>query len=472
LKYERAPFQIEDIAKLQEFGRATANFSEMGCYKTTTAEFLLEDLDPARTLIVTSKTGKVTYLQTLPSVLPGVPLMNIESAHVPNLKYNGIYLAHYNLFTKKSKICKAIRAAKWDAIILDESHRIKNPKAQCTMQLRYVKAGWRHIMTGSPFINDPSDMWAQIKFLTQYTGGSIPGYWAFRDYYCELSDESGYTRVVGIKPERKAEFKEMVYSFSVRRTKAEVFKDLPEKLQYSIPVDLNPTQRRMYNEIKNELMAMDEDGTPFHSPNVLSALQRLRQITSATPYVTGRHWIEKEERWAYNIELREPSSKLDAVMDLLAEATNQVVIFYLHRDIGKLLNARLQRAGISHTNMVERDNAATRLAKVNAFQDGSYKVFHCTLQLGGESITLTSADTVVFIDESWSPKDNNQGEDRVHRPGQTRPTNVVHIYGRNTTDGYVRSKLNMKNGWFKEIFEVTPTHHLFERREIVSGGIR
>ena len=456
MKYERAPFQLEDIAKLQGFGRASANFSEMGCYKTTTAEFLLEDLDPYRTLIVTSKTGKVTYMQTLPDVLPGVPVYNIESGHVPNLKYNGIYLGHYNLFTRKSAICAAIRATKFDALLLDESHRIKNPKAQCTKQLRYVKASWRHIMTGSPFVNDPSDMWAQVKHLTMYTGGKMPGYWDFRNYFCELSDESGYTRVTGIKEERKAEFKEWVYSFSVRRTKAEVFKDLPEKIQYRVPVELNPIQRRMYNDIKNELMAMDEAGVPFHAPNVLAALQRLRQITSATPYVAGKHWNEKEERWVYDIELREPSSKLDAVMDILAEATNQVVVFYLHRDIGKLLNARLERAKITHTNMVERDNAATRLAKVNAFQDGSYKVFHCTLQLGGESITLTSADTVIFIDESWSPKDNNQGEDRVHRPGQTRPTNIIHIYGQNTTDGYVRAKLNMKNGWFRSIFETTP----------------
>ena len=454
-KYTRVPFQIEDIATLQGFGNATANFSEMGCYKTTTLEFLLQDLDPARTLIVTSKTGKITYMQTLPEVMDGVPVFDVSMA-TRDFGLPGIYLAHYNLFTKKSNISKLVRAEKWDAMALDESHRVKNPRAQCSTQLRYVKAPWKHIMTGSPFINDPSDMWSQIKFLTQYTGGKIPGYWAFRDYFCEIEIQSGYERVVGIKPERKQEFKDLIYSFSVRRTKAEVFQDLPPKIKYEIPIELNAVQKRMYSEIRNELMALDAAGVPFHSPNVLSALSRLRQITAATPRVLGRHWIEKEERWAYDIKLEEPSAKLDATMDVLAEASNQVVIFYQHRDVGVLLNARLRRAGITCANMLERHSIRERFQLVNDFQKGAYKVFHCTLALGGESITLTSADTVVFVDESWSPKDNNQGEDRVHRPGQTRPTNIVHLRARGTVDGYVKAVVRRKNGWFQEIFQITP----------------
>ena len=113
--YNRAPFQVEDIARLQEIGNASANFSEMGCYKTTTLEFLLEDLDLARTLIVTSKTGKLTYMQTLPDVLPGVPVYNVSSK-TRHFGYNGIYLAHYNLFTKKSLTSQLVRAKKWDGV--------------------------------------------------------------------------------------------------------------------------------------------------------------------------------------------------------------------------------------------------------------------------------------------------------------------------------------------------------------------
>jgi len=432
----------------------------MGCYKTTTAEFLVQDLGAERVLVITSKTGKITYEQTLPYVLPDLPVYRLDMHNVPGAvghvrhrrdRSSGMFLAHFNLFTKRSQVAAALRSTDFDAIIVDESHRIKNRAAQCTNQIMYLKSDVRHIMTGSPFVNNPSDLWAQARFLDR---SKVPGFWRFSDHFCvydeDLFERRGIKSVVDIQ--RGDELKAWLKSFAVWRFKRDIFPDLPPKIPYQYDVVLNSTQRRMYNEIKSELQSMDEDGVPFNSPNVLSALSRMRQIASATPKVRGKKWLEREERWAYDIELVEPSSKLDAVMDVLREASGQCVVFYTHRDVGRLLNARLNRAAISHVNMLESDSEASRLQKVNAFQAGTGKVFHSTLALGSESITLTAADTVIFVDRAWTPKDNNQGEDRVHRPGQTLPTNVVDIYGRNTTDSYVRHKVGMKNGWFREIF--------------------
>jgi SNF2 family DNA or RNA helicase len=434
----------------------------MGCYKTTTAEFLLQDLGVERALIVTSKTGKITYEQTLPSVLGDDPVYRLDMhtcppqlghTHHRKSRDRGIFLAHYNLFTKRSPIAKALRSTDFDAIVLDESHRIKNRSAQCTNQITYLNADVKHVMTGSPFVNNPQDLWAQARFLDS---SKVPGFWAFSDHFCDYDQDllasRGFKSVVGIKQENKEQLKEWLRSFAVWRFKKDVFPDLPPKIRSQYDVKLNSIQRRMYNDIKAELQTMDEQGMPFHSPNVLSALSRLRQITSATPRVRGKKWLEKQERWAYDIELVEPSSKLDAVEDVLREASGQVVIFYTHTDVGRLLETRLRKRRISSINMLEKDSEKVRLGKVNAFQDGSAKVFHSTLSLGSESITLTAADAVFFVDRAWTPKDNNQGEDRVHRPGQTRPTNVVDFYGRGTTDGYVRAKVARKNGWFREVF--------------------
>jgi SNF2 family DNA or RNA helicase len=431
----------------------------MGCYKTTTAEFLLQDLGAERVLIITSKTGKITYEQTLPSVLAGVPVYRLDMhtcppqlGHTNNRRQraNGIFLAHYNLFTKRSPIAKALRSTDFDAAIVDESHRIKNRNAQCTHEITYLRADVKHVMTGSPFVNNPSDLWAQARFLD---ASKVPGFWVFANYFCEWDADllqRGFRKCVGIK--HKQELKDWLHSFAVWRFKKDIFPDLPPKIRYKYEVTLNATQRRIYNEIKRDLQALDEAGTPFFSANVLSALSRLRQISSATPRVRGRYWDDKHERWWYDIELVEPSSKLDACMDILREASGQCVVFYTHRDVGRLLNARLSKAHVSSINMVQSDDDAKRLQKVNAFQDGKAKVFHSTLALGSESITLTAADTVIFVDRAWTPKDNNQGEDRVHRPGQTRPTNIVDIFGRGTTDGYVASKVRSKDGWFREIF--------------------
>ena len=457
--YNRAPFQIEDLAFLRPLN-ASANYSEMGCYKTTTAEFLLQDLGAERVLIITSKTGKITYEQTLPSVLADFPVYRVDMhacppelghTHHRSSRANGIFLAHYNLFTKRSPIAKAMRSTDFDAIIVDESHRIKNRNAQCTQQIMYLKADVKHIMTGSPFVNNPSDLWAQARFLDS---SKIPGFWKFADHFCvydeDLFERRGIKSVIGIQ--RGDELKQWLRSFAVWRFKRDIFPDLPPKIRYQYTVELNSTQRRMYNEIRAELQTMDEAGVPFFSPNVLSALSRLRQITSATPRVRGKYWDANREAWSYDIELTEPSSKLDALEDVLRETSNQCVVFYTHRDVGKLLDIRLRKRRLSSINMLEKDSEQTRLQKVNSFQSGQAQVFHSTLALGSESITLTAADSVMFIDRDWTPKNNNQGEDRVHRPGQTRPTNVVDFYGRGTTDGYVRHKVKMKDGWFKQIF--------------------
>lgn len=375
----------------------------------------------------------------------------VGHTHHRGQRGNGVFLAHYNMFTKKSPAAKALRSTDFDAIIVDESHRIKNRNAQCTQQIRYLKADVKHIMTGSPFVNNPSDLWAQASFLD---GSKVPGFWRFADHFClydeDLLERRGIKSVIGIQ--RGDELKDWLKTFAIWRFKKDIFPDLPPKIRYQYTVDLNATQRRMYNEIKSELQTYDRDGVAFFSPNVLSALSRLRQITSATPKVRGRYWDDRHERWYYDIELTEPSSKLDAIMDVLREASGQCVVFYTHTDVGRLLNVRLKAAGISCINMLQKDIDDSRLEKVNSFQSGQAKVFHSTLALGSESITLTAADTVIFVDRAWTPKDNNQGEDRVHRPGQRLPTNVVDIFARATTDGYVRHKVATKDRWFKEIF--------------------
>lgn len=81
-----------------------------------------------------------------------------------------------------------------------------------------------------------------------------------------------------------------------------------------------------------------------------------------------------------------------------------------------------------------------------------YRVFMSTLQLGGESINLSPARHVVFLDRSWSPKDNAQGIGRIRRPGQTRQPVVIHINAKNTTDQHIEKVNIMKHGWFHEIF--------------------
>lgn len=496
--YDPAEFQQLDLDYLQT-RKWSGNWSEMGCYKTSTVLWLIERLhrEDERfqresivplVLVVTTKSGKGTYYDAVPKCLPGWQVYNADvkgtklvfrGTELPvglqeNPREPTIVVAHYNCFaghlvTKTEdrhkdttkEIYKLFLRKPWTMVVLDEAHRIKNRKGGWTKNLKHLvnvcNVKYRHVMTGTGFINRPDELWSLLNFLDKRTYGS---YWTFRETFCkEEEDDSGYKRVVGLNPDNKDLFRAMVRTIGPRRTKTEVFPNLPYPIFSPMPVDLNPTQRKMYDDIKTTLRTLDQAGEPIHSPNVLSMLNRLRQITVATPSIVGDRYDEKQERRIQEIRLVEPSSKLDALMEIIEglewdeDRRDQLVVFSNFKDPIALAKARFDKAGITYIHMESGDNDATRYYKWHdLFPRKEHQVFISTLQLGSESINLTPATTCVFLDRSWSPKDNEQGVARVWRPGQENVANIIHLNARRTTDQYVEQVNERKMDWFNAIF--------------------
>lgn len=506
--YEPTEWQEKDLAQLVTL-RRSANWSEMGCYKTTTIEWLIErllllgeELEAPKVLIVTTRSGKGTYFQTLPSVLKNWAIFNVltkeirlvldgeeyklEKDELPNevLNHPTVILTHYNVFSKRKpkKIKGAgaqtlealiereraknnpkvtlrdkLQRTNWDFIGLDEAHRIKGRETGWTKEIRKLRGRYKHIMTGTGFINDPSEVWGLLHWLDPQRFSS---YTKFRQHFCEEDyDDNGYIRVVGPRAETVDEFRALLRSFGPRREKMEVFKDLKEPLRTTVEVELNDIQRTMYDSIKSELYTLDQNGEPFYAPNVLAALIRLRQISVATPEVVETYYDEETETRKQIIKLVEPSSKLDALMDIIEglewdqDRRDQIVVFSNFKDPIALAIKRFEEAGISYIHMTEKDNDRERYQKWAVdFPKKEAQVFICTLQLGGESITLTSASTCVFLDRSWSPKDNSQGEARIWRPGQREVANIININAEGTVDLVIEERVNRKQSWFNQIF--------------------
>jgi SNF2 family DNA or RNA helicase len=226
-----------------------------------------------------------------------------------------------------------------------------------------------------------------------------------------------------------------------------------------VPVTLNAIQQKMTDQIKQDLWTLDQKGEPLHSPNVLSMLNRLRQIAVATPDVLSDEWDEIEQRRIIKVKLIEPSSKLDAAMDIIeglewdAERKDQIVCFSFFRDPIELLKTRLDKARISYLHM------HTGLSESDMYEmwhetwpKGEHQVFLSTLGKGAESINLTAAHRCIFLDQSWSPVQNNQAIGRVYRPGQTEPAQLIYIRAEGTVDYRVLGANQEKTGWFKQIF--------------------
>jgi len=530
-----ADWQRTDIAELIERDNS-ANWSDMGCYKTSTAlwvhDFKMkrDKIERPSILVITNRSGKGAFFRDTPKCTDGYTILNVGTRRVSmvisgkSLKIGTKYpdevtvphitVTHYQVFqkcnlgkTKECDVCKGIgmedfrfvpaadggqpkkvgipctkcngkgnlplpetqgdRLLKqhWDVVIVDEAHRMKNQDTHWTKNIKKLKCTYKHIMTGTGFINRPDEIFSLLQFLDpkQYSS-----FWAFRGYYCEIDDWSGWAVVKGCLPHRKSEFRKMVRSFGPRRDKLEVFPDLTEPIYEDIQVELSETQLRMYDDLKSQLQTLDQQGVPITSPNVLSLLNRLRQISVATPQVVTERYDEREQRRVLEIELVEPSSKLDALIDVIEglrwddDDRQQIVVFSNFEGPLRLLaerlndkhdkNGKLHKKGIPYIWMQAKDSDTVRYQKWHeTFPQKEHQVFMSTVALGGESIDLTSAQYIAFLDLSWSPKDNNQARDRVWRPGQTKVPVVIRFFA-TETDEYVLGKNVQKQGWFDEIF--------------------
>ena len=500
-KFKMAEFQREDIALMAE-SDSSANWSEMGSFKTTTAEWLmaqkLKHIPNPRVLVITTKTGKGTYFESLHEVLPEWDIYSVGTnrtelvvgprpvpipVKIPNPLYMRpvVAVAHYHCFTNRACLPQQVKGENglpivnedgtfemtepknmnllrmhWDMVIVDEAHRIKNHDAQWTRNIKKIKAQHKHIMTGTGFVNNPSEIWSLLNFLYPKVYTS---YWNFREHYCEENDWSGYRKVVGIKPENEQEFKELVRRVGVRRTMLECFPDIKEPIETITPVELNGKQRIMYEEMLEHLATMDAKGEPLHSPNVLSMLNRLRQICVATPEVLEDYYDENEDRRIIKVRLVEPSNKLDATMETIEglewddERRDQVVVFSNFNDPLALMEERLKKAKIPYLRLRTEMNEKQRYELWhNTWPMKEHQVFLSTLRLGAESINLSAAHRAIFLDQDWSPAVNQQAIGRIYRPGQTGVAQLIYIRANNTVDYRILDTVNEKTGWFKQIF--------------------
>lgn len=499
-QYAPTDWQNEDLANyITDYYKRpfSANWSEMGCYKTTTGLWLIErmlgllELEKDNVLIVTTKSGKGAYWDAIPKSLGSdwrVFNVGTKTAHEVHLiggahftfpldmdefvyklrepQHKQIIVAHYNCFAHKSDMMKILTRIDWAFALLDEAHRIKNKDTQWTRNLKSLSAQYKHIMTGTGFINNPAEIWSLLNFCSRNIFSS---YWNFRKYFCEEEDWTGYSVVTGIKAERKEEFRELRKKLGPRRTMKEVHPDIDEPIFTPITIELNATQRKMYDQIRTELRTLDQNNVPFHAPNVLAMLNRLRQICVATPELVREYFDPTKDRHVQEIRLVEPSTKLDAFMEFLEglewdeDQRQQVVVFSCFKDPLELLKTRLENAKVPYLHMQEKHGEKLRYEMWHdIWPQREHQVFMSTLQLGSESINLTanpmgevdlaSASHCVFLDRSWSPKDNNQGVARIYRPGQTGVAQIIHINAISTTDQRIEATNVAKTGWFNEIF--------------------
>jgi TATA-binding protein-associated factor len=438
---------------------------------------------PGKTLVITTLTGTDVWTEHYRWAMPNMKTITIDpkdrSSFIGAVKTGSadVYICHWDSLRLMPELAKR----QWFHIIGDEIHKVKNRKAQVTRALKKIRTQHKLAMSGTPGDNLPQDIWSILHWLYPQKYSS---YWAFFKYYCdyqnlETKDGNGYRKITGVRNEKHLQ-KDMA-PFFIRRRKEEVAKELPEKYYDQIWVDLSPSQRKAYNDMRREQLAWIGTNldTPIAAPIAITQLIRLQQFAVASVDVqvvrklvknhSFEYWLARgypetpvnaenlgnpRRIWAdvpeYN--LIDPSTKLNAVEELALGMEGSLVIFTQFVDVVTLLRQRMAKAKIPVSYITGDVSKPNRDAMVRKFQAGETKLFIGTIGSCRESITLTKAYTEVFVDRAWSPSWNLQAEDRCHRIGQTNAVQVIDIMAKNTIDLGRHQQIQMKWTWLQKMF--------------------
>ena len=221
-----------------------------------------------------------------------------------------------------------------------------------------------------------------------------------------------------------------IHRFVLRRTKTEVAKDLPPKIEQDIIVPFADEQSKLYKQILRQvreavLSEVEKQGVAKSQIQILAALTRLRQV-ACDPRL-----MKLEGPW--NEEL---SGKLSALKELRQEAVaggHRVLIFSQFVEMLKLIRSMLEAEGITHEWLT--GDTKDRQARVDRFNnDESVSAFLISLKAGGTGLNLVGADTVIHFDPWWNPAVEDQATDRAHRIGQKRTVSVYRLIAKDSVE--------------------------------------
>ena len=348
----------------------------------------------------------------------------------------------------------------WAAIIADEAHRAKNKDAQQTRGLWQVQAPLMQAATGTPILNSPDELWALLAWLFPEQYGEYSphkvGYNVFYESYVDYAMGNFGKIITGVKNPDSLRFE--LRGRLVRRTKRQVLKDLPDKTRTIIPVELNSKQRAQYQEVETQLLVELETAVQraleLQSKDDTSAAERdwaehVIALAKADDYKSLVYVVKNAAARMTRLRqvLESPailggvddSAKMDAAVEIVLDHPEKpFVIFTKYKMATTLLKQRLERGSKRLRDRVATftgdTDPAERTRLVTQFQAGDIDVLIMTMESGGQGITLTRADTAIFLSQEWTPALNDQAEDRLHRIGQDNAVQILILQARDTID--------------------------------------
>lgn len=399
------PYQQEGVnwlAFLYEMGFHGILADDMGLGKTIQVLAFLSRLEITQPILIVLPTSLLfNWRKEIEQFLPNLQAVlyhgSLRATIQPELQNQKIILTSYATLRLDLEFLTSIT---WQCVILDEAQMIKNAHTLTSQAVCRLKSRFRLSLTGTPIENHLNELWSHFHFL-------IPDLFdSSKDFESDLT--------AGISDSRYIKrIKKKIRPFILRRKKEEVAKDLPEKVEQVVWVEMPPSQRKVYDEFLNGvrgnlLKKVHADGVSKHRMEILEAILRLRQICCHPALVSA----------SLDSDAQYESAKLNALLqdiETVVDEERKVLVYSQFTSMLNLISKEIR----SHPFVYLDGSTSNREKVVTQFQeDSSVKIFLISLKAGGIGLNLTAADYVFLYDPWWNEAAENQAIDRVHRIGR------------------------------------------------------
>jgi non-specific serine/threonine protein kinase len=419
--YQKAGFDWLYFLREYKFGGCLAD--DMGTGKTITTLAFLQSLRERglakkASLLAVPRSLIFNWEREAARFTPRLRLLNhatpARTEDVSDFDDYDLVLTTYGLLRRDVEM---LMHYEFNYLILDEAQAIKNPLAETAKAVRLLRGAHRLTLTGTPVENNTLELWSQFAFLNPGLLGNVE---YFREEFSTPIERKG--------DERAAQFlRKMVYPFILRRTKDQVAKDLPPRTERQMVCDMEPAQRKLYNEKRDFYRALllkliEDEGINNARFRVLEGLLRLRQICNH-PRLAVKTFRGDSAKFELLLE----------TLETLRAEGHKALVFSQFVGMLKLLETELKKRHIpfSYLDGQTRD----RQQRVDAFQtDETIPFFLISLKAGGVGLNLTAADYVTHIDPWWNPAVEMQATDRTHRIGQDKPVFIYKLIVRDSVE--------------------------------------
>jgi SNF2 family DNA or RNA helicase len=345
----------------------------------------------------------------------------------------------------RSSMGEFIKSVHWDRIILDESHRTKQPDGKLGKFVGELKANKKNILTGTLMPHSPMDAFSQYRFLDPGVFGL--NFFKFRNRYAVMGGYKG-KQIVGYQ--NLDELHDKIYSVAFRVTKDIL--DLPKENHIPREFDMNDEAWYYYNQADSDMgIILGED--MVRTDIVITQMLRMQQITSGYLPVMREYYDENDKlKKVLDRVEKIDSGKAELLEEIIddIDASNPVIVFCrFQHDLDEVKGAA-ERLGRTYGEISGRNKSG--LDEKAELQDG-IQVCGVQIQAGGVGIDLTKSHYGIYYSVGYSLGDYEQSLARIHRPGQAQPVIYYHLVASGTIDETIYSNLVAKKDIIRAVME-------------------